>query len=127
MNGVIAGIAAAGLAVGGLAWLLARLVGAARARYRHLLAAVELLQRQATELRSEVDGLGERLQRIDDRLATSLQPLAQRLGRALEIEQAAEQVRGASGEGSLAPETARRLLFHLALLGDSNVGEDPSC
>jgi len=125
MNWIPAG--AAGLVVGvATAFAAWRLVRAARDRYRHLLAAVELLGRQATELRREVDRLGERVQTIDHRLERTLGPQVERLARGLDLEQAAERVRRAEGEGRLAPATARRLLEHLLDLGEANAADRPS-
>ena len=91
----------------------------ARARYRHLLAAMESLGRQVTELRTEVDRVRGTVERIDDRLATTVAPEVARLGRALAIDRAAARVAWAEAEGRLASETARRLESHLADLGEA--------
>lgn len=94
------------------AWLLAR----ARVRYRELLEAVQLVQRQATELRTRLEESRERVERIEERLGRRVEPQLERLGRHLELEAAAAEVGRAEGAGRLAPEVARRLRDHLAAL-----------
>jgi hypothetical protein len=93
------------------AWWLARRL---QRRYRHLLAAVELVQRQATELRSQVDELRLSAERIEAFLAARLAPELERLGRHAEATQAAAAVRRAAESGRLDPAVARQLLDHLA-------------
>lgn len=124
MNRNLAGAAA--LVLSGLGALVAwRLLALVRDRYRHLLAAVEALARQATELRTEVDRVRGRVERIDDRLAASVVPELARLGRALAIDRAAARVAQAEQDGGLAPETARRLQSHLADLGEAILAREP--
>jgi phage shock protein A len=108
-------LAAAALALGAGGWWLARRL---RDRYRELLGAVELVQRQATELRTAVEEVRERTEGIEERLASRLEPELARLGRHLEVEEAAEEVRRAAAAGRLDPEVAGRLEGHLATLGE---------
>jgi hypothetical protein len=112
-------LAAAALAA---AWWLARRF---KRRYRQLLAAVELVQRQATELRSQVDETRSRVEetlrsveRLEAFLATRLEPELERLGRHAETTQAAAAVRRAAETGRLDPAVARQLLDHLADLDE---------
>jgi hypothetical protein len=107
-------VAGAALGLGAGGWWLARRV---RDRYRELLGAVELVQRQATELRTAVEEVRERTEGVEERLATRVEPELARLGRHLEVEEAAVEVRRAAAAGGLDPEVAGRLEDHLAALG----------
>jgi uncharacterized protein HemX len=109
-------LALAGLAV--LGWM--------KRRFGELQAAVEMTQRQLTELRDRQDAIDLGVRRLDDRLAAGVEPELGRLGRALEIEEAAAEVRRAADAGRLDELTADRLLAHLADLGEASAaGERP--
>jgi uncharacterized coiled-coil DUF342 family protein len=105
------------LAAGALAgfWALARRL---KARYRELLAAVELVQRQATELRQRVDELRQTAESIERSLADRVEPELRRLGSHLEVAEVTGEVRRAAQAGGLDPGVERRLLDHLARLDE---------
>jgi hypothetical protein len=115
----ISASAAVLLLAGAGVWLGAWALAALRRRYAHLLAAVELLQRQATELRAEIDRLRELALRAEERLAR-LEPEIGRLARGLELEAAAEAVRRAEASERLRAATASHVLAHLCDLGEAN-------
>ena len=121
--GIVAIAAVAALAAGvGALWLARK----AKARYRELLEAVQTVQRQATELHWRVEETRAALMRVEDRLATRVEPELVRLGRHLELEEAASEVERAAATGRLAPEVAARLGDHLAVLGrEIAAGERP--
>jgi hypothetical protein len=110
--GILAAAAVATVAAAaGVLWLARK----AKVRYRELLGAVQTVQRQASELRSGLDETRAIAMRVEDRLAARVEPELTRLGRHLELEDAAAEVRRAAA-GRLAPEVAARLGDHLAAL-----------
>lgn len=123
------------LVAGAGAWFVLR--GLAT-RYRHLLAAIELSQRQLTELRLQQDELVRDRAAHEQRLAGLLEnevvarlreqivPRLVRLERDLELRAAAESLSRTERAGKVTPETAERLRRHLDGLAEANAaGERP--
>jgi len=108
---VIAGVVgiAAAVAVG-------RLVLVARRRYAALLAAVELCQRQLTELRSAVDREGAGVAEIRSLLNDTVAPGVARLERARSLAQAAREIERSVERGTLEPQGASALIEQLERL-----------
>lgn len=130
---VVAG-ALCGVAAGGV-WVVARAFGV---RYRHLLTAVELSQRQLTELRLQQDDLVRQVavltQRVEGlleneviyRLRDDVVPRLARLDRDLELRAAVESLERGAREGRVAKETAERMRGQLGSLAEANAaGERP--
>ncbi|HVS62564.1 MAG TPA: hypothetical protein VMT85_03560 [Thermoanaerobaculia bacterium] len=108
---VIAGVVgiAAAFAVG-------RLVLVARRRYAALLAAVELCQRQLTELRSAVDREGAGVAEIRSLLNDTVAPGVARLERARSLAQAAREIERSVERGTIEPQGASVLIEELERL-----------
>jgi hypothetical protein len=123
-----AGILGAALVATAVGWRLQR---GLKSRYRHLLQAIELVQRQATELRTEVDRLrlrveaiGEQVAGIGDRLTRRVEPELGRLTRHLAIEDTAAALRRAEAQGHLPAEAARRVERYLVELDEEVAAGD---
>lgn len=114
---VAAAILLTALAVAVTGW---RLAGAAGARYRELLEAVLLTQRQLTELRSRQDEVRALLERTEGRLAREVAPVLARLERRALLLETAGEVARAEEEGTLEAPVSRALLEHLAELRQEN-------
>lgn len=125
MTLLIIGIGLAVLAViaAALAW---RLAASLRSRHQGLLAAVELTQRQLTELRSAQDLIAAEVARGSTLLASKIEPDLNGVARYLKCQQTAAEVQEARQAGRLDGETAERLLNELERLAeDSLAGEKP--
>lgn len=113
--GLVALLALAVLAAALLAAAGARRV---KARYRELLEAVQVVQRQLSELRGRQDELTTRVAAIDERLAQRLEPAVERLARGRLAAETAAAVERAAAAGRLSAETAARLSGALAELAE---------
>ncbi len=126
MNPLYIGIGlAAVMVVAGLvlAWRLATIM---RARHHDLLTAVQLTQRQLTELRSAQDAISAQLAENSARLAEKIEPELEAVGGYLQSRQTAAEVERARDTGALNQETAERLLRELERLGEDRLaGESP--
>jgi hypothetical protein len=97
-----------------------------KVRYRELFEAVQSVQRRIDELAAGLDQARATLARVEERLAVRVEPELLRLGRRLELEAVAGEVRRAEDAGRLAPAVAARLGEHLAALGaEIAAGERP--
>ncbi len=90
---------------------------ALQARYQTLLAAVELTQRQLTELRSQQDQIALRAARLEERLDSRLEPLLAGLARRADLVESRAELVQALATGKVSAETAARLEAELARLG----------
>ena len=133
-------LAAAGLAVTAalvfavvVRGYLRRLVAGLRTRHEGLLGAVQLTQRQLTELRSAQDAIGARLAenssrlvQISTRLEEKIDPSLDAVRGYLHSRQAAAEVERAREAGTLSQEAAERLLEELERVGEERLaGESP--
>ncbi|HVS16213.1 MAG TPA: hypothetical protein VMV46_20030 [Thermoanaerobaculia bacterium] len=109
---VIVGSVAAVVAIAA-AWAL---LLAARRRAAALLAAVELCQRQLTELRSVVDAGRSDLAEVRALLEQSVAPRLERLERARALGQAARELERAVAAGTLEPAATGDLVERLERL-----------
>jgi hypothetical protein len=110
---VLAGLLAAG-----------RFAAALRSRLQTLLEAVQLTQRQLTELRSAQDALGLRVEETAQRLAERIEPRLTGIADALRSAQTADEVHRARAAGRLTEETARTLLAELDRVAEESLAGD---
>ncbi|MFN7963645.1 MAG: hypothetical protein U0002_20455 [Thermoanaerobaculia bacterium] len=99
------------------AWASNRARRALQARYQTLLSAVELTQRQLTELRSQQDQIALRAARLEERLDSRLEPLLVGLARRADLIESRAELVQALASGKVSAETAAHLEAELTRLG----------
>jgi hypothetical protein len=92
------------------------LLGAARRRYAAVLAAVELCQRQLTELRTALDEQRAAASEVRDLVAETVAPGIARLERARCLAQAARELERALEQGSVEAGAAAAVIEQLERL-----------